>query len=125
MLYALLVRKPVELHVLHDRNPLFVQLSSGEIRNGYTLKILNKTHAYRNFDLSIEGLPDAEISVKAAGESADNVLKVGPDSVGSYHVLVSSKVEASAPRDINIVIMDQADPAIRADYSSVFMTRNK
>ena len=40
---ALLARRTTtELTVLHDRDPLFVTLSSGSIRNGYTVKILNK-----------------------------------------------------------------------------------
>ena len=36
------LRAALDLNVLHDRNPLFVTLSDGSIRNGYTLKILNK-----------------------------------------------------------------------------------
>ena len=35
---------PMDLKVLHDRQPLFVQLSDGSIRNKYELKIMNKTH---------------------------------------------------------------------------------
>jgi polyferredoxin len=28
--------------VLHERNPLFVRLSDGSIRNAYTVRLLNK-----------------------------------------------------------------------------------
>ena len=34
----------LEINVLHDRNPPYVLLSDGGIRNGYTVKILNKLH---------------------------------------------------------------------------------
>ncbi|MEM7197692.1 MAG: cytochrome c oxidase accessory protein CcoG, partial [Pseudomonadota bacterium] len=59
MLVGLLTRSPLELHVLHDRNPLFVKLSDGQIRNGYDIKILNKTHQDKSFSLRVEGLADA------------------------------------------------------------------
>lgn len=41
--YGLSHIAPMELKVLHDRQPLFVQLSDGTIRNKYELKIMNKT----------------------------------------------------------------------------------
>ncbi len=34
---------PMDFKVLHDRQPLFVQLSDGSIRNKYELKVMNKT----------------------------------------------------------------------------------
>ena len=44
MLTALMLRPELEVSVLHDRNPLYVQLSDGGLRNGYTVKVLNKTY---------------------------------------------------------------------------------
>ncbi len=41
--YGMLTIAPMELKVLHDRQPLFVQLSDGRIRNKYELKVMNKT----------------------------------------------------------------------------------
>ncbi|MBV8535675.1 MAG: cytochrome c oxidase accessory protein CcoG, partial [Alphaproteobacteria bacterium] len=43
MLGAFALRSTLDLTVLHDRAPLFVMLSDGSIRNGYTIKIVNKT----------------------------------------------------------------------------------
>ena len=37
--------------MLHDRNPPYVLLSDGGVRNGYTVKILNKLHEPREFAL--------------------------------------------------------------------------
>src|SRR4029079_7490331 len=42
MLYALVTRSLLDVNVLHDRNPVAVKLSDGSIRNGYTLRFLNK-----------------------------------------------------------------------------------
>ena len=43
MLVTLVNRTQLDVNVVPDRNPLFVTLSDGAIRNGYTVKILNKT----------------------------------------------------------------------------------
>lgn len=123
MLYALINRAPLQLNVLHDRNPLFVQLSSGEIRNGYILKILNKTHDHLEYKISLDGLDDARIEVKAAGEADKNKLHVPADSVGSYHVYVSSFAEPGKPREITFNIQDQSGK-YKDSYTSKFVTRN-
>lgn len=41
--YGLFNIASMDLKVLHDRQPLFVQLSDGSIRNKYELKVMNKT----------------------------------------------------------------------------------
>jgi cytochrome c oxidase accessory protein FixG len=57
MTVTLLNRATVGLNVLHDRNPIFVQNSDGSIRNGYTVRLLNKHAEGRRFTLAVEGLP--------------------------------------------------------------------
>ena len=58
--YGLFNIAPVEFNVLHDRQPLFVQLSDGSIRNKYEIKLLNKTHKDQivsiNFESKIKNL---------------------------------------------------------------------
>ena len=124
MIYALISRAPVELHVLHDRNPIFVQLSSGDIRNGYTLKILNKTHDNKNFTLDIEGIESAKIDLKAAGAMTTESIYVAADSVATYHVFVKSPVEPDEPRRMKFILEDN-DSDIISSYDSVFITRNE
>ena len=122
MLYALINRSPLDITVLHDRNPLFVQLSSGDIRNGYILKIQNKTHEHRTYQLSVHGLENPDISIKAAGHIDKNSLYVAADSVGSYHVYVSANTSPSKPRDITFTLQDQD---VSDTYESVFITRRE
>src|SRR5215470_7819837 len=55
MLYTLATRRTESVSVIHDRNPVFVRLADGELRNGFTVHILNKTLATRDFVLSVEG----------------------------------------------------------------------
>ncbi len=124
MLYSLINRSMLELHVLHDRNPVFVQLSSGEIRNGYVLKILNKTHDHHSYKISVEGIRNPKIKVKAAGDTDANTLYVPADSVGSYHVYISSDIPPDAPRDIIFKIENQ-NGDMTDMYRSVFITRKE
>lgn len=124
MLAALVMRTHLELHVLHDRAPLFVQLSNGEIRNGYILKILNKTHEDHAYKLSLTGLEGARIEVKAAGSINEENLYVPADNVGSYHVFISAAVEPDKPRDITLHLTDQSG-TLKDSTQSVFISRKE
>ena len=91
MLIGLSARAAVDVNVLHDRNPLFVTLSDGSIRNGYTVKILNKSREPQVYELSIAGLEGATLSVvgeEQAGSQAE--LAARPDAVTTYRVHVSA-----------------------------------
>ncbi len=61
MLRSLIFKSTLELTAIPDRNPLFVTLSNGDIRNGYTVKIINKTHDEETFHLSIKSPKEASI----------------------------------------------------------------
>jgi polyferredoxin len=75
LLVALFVRSPIEIDVSPVRNPLYVTLSDGTIRNAYDLRLRNKHHEARDFALSfsaeaplglrIEGDEDVTVTVPA------------------------------------------------------------
>jgi cytochrome c oxidase accessory protein FixG len=89
MLIGLSRKSVLELNVLPDRNPLYVQLSGGGVRNGYTVHILNKTHQTRTFSLTAGGLAGAQVS--AVGFEGKETLEVAvpPDDVRSVKVYVA------------------------------------
>jgi polyferredoxin len=89
MLYALANRSLLEVNVLADRNPFFVRLSNGDIRNGYTLKILNKLHEPRTFDIDVEGLKDAKVSIVGYEGDADPAIAVPTDVLKELRVFVA------------------------------------
>jgi cytochrome c oxidase accessory protein FixG len=89
-------RESVEVNVLADRNPLFVQLSDGGIRNGFTLKILNKTYETRRFAIAAEGLPGAALTILGQEESLAPAADVAPDDLRPLRVFVSLPAEAAA-----------------------------
>jgi cytochrome c oxidase accessory protein FixG len=91
MAFALATRDRLELNVLHDRNPQFVTLSDGTIRNGYTIKILNMVPQPRAVTLELKGdMADATMTV--AGTQAENTRMVDvtlePDRLKTLKVYV-------------------------------------
>jgi cytochrome c oxidase accessory protein FixG len=94
MVFGLATRSTLEVNLLRDRNPLFVTLSSGEIRNGYTFKIINRARADRDFVLTLSGIKGATLSVLGGPSDAEKaVLSTAPDKVETFRVFVT------APRD--------------------------
>ncbi|GLK85249.1 cytochrome c oxidase accessory protein CcoG [Ancylobacter defluvii] len=93
------------LAVIHDRNPLFVQLSDGSIRNGYTLRLVNKQLIPRRFAIAVEGVPEARLEVvgEAATTSGGPVVSVGPDQTHEIRVLVSTAARLPANASLDIV----------------------
>jgi cytochrome c oxidase accessory protein FixG len=91
MLYSLATRQTTAINVIHDRNPIFVRLSDGGIRNAYTLRILNMRREPRAFALDIENLPGSFINVVGGKdhESGRPLLEVGPDQTREFRVLVT------------------------------------
>ena len=95
MLTVLALRSPLSLSVLHDRNPLYVELRDGAVRNGYDVKVLNMTPEPREVQLSLEGLPGAELSLADNGEPAQVLdLELAPDKVLPLRLYVRVGPEA-------------------------------
>ena len=63
MVYTFATRHDLALAVIHDRNPLAVLLKDGSIRNGYTVRIINKRLQQREFALGIAGPPGTRLEV--------------------------------------------------------------
>ncbi len=91
MLYTLATRQDLALAVIHDRNPLAVQLKDGSVRNGYTLRIINKRLQEREFVLSIRGPIGARLEIVGTPPRADgrSVIAVGPDQTRELRAVVS------------------------------------
>lgn len=96
MVVSLANRRTIDLDVLRDRNPNFVALSSGAVRNGYTLKLMNRFDRPRDFVLDIGGVKPQVVNVIGLGDVRPPVkLNVEADKVRTLRVLVTV-----APRDL-------------------------
>ncbi len=61
LLFALGTRKHIDLAIQKDRNPPFMVLSQGEVRNAWTLKLKNMENRPRPMKVSLEGLAGASM----------------------------------------------------------------
>jgi cytochrome c oxidase accessory protein FixG len=91
MLYALLNRADLDVNVIRDRNPTYIALSGGDIRNAYTVKLLNKTRMGRSIVVSLEGLPGAALTGVGLieTETGDVRVPVDGDDLRAIRVFVT------------------------------------
>jgi cytochrome c oxidase accessory protein FixG len=121
MAVSLATRHSLGVDVMHDRNPIYVALSDGSIRNGYTVRALNKLGAPRDFRLSLEGLPEARLNVlgEKSGDGGANV-HVGADQTLELRVLVTTPPGAAAspstPVAFALTDVSTGETARRADF---------
>jgi cytochrome c oxidase accessory protein FixG len=105
MLFTLGQRTRLDLTIQHDRNPLFVQLSDGAIRNNYTVKVRNMETRPREVELVIKGLPDAVAwTTNGSRETGSHRVKVSvaPDSVQKVRLFVAAPSAGPARTDFEI-----------------------
>ncbi len=124
MTVALATRATIDLAVLHDRAPLFVRLPNGELRNGYTVKISNKTPEPLTCDLTIAGIPGAMLveAESGAAPAATLSLTVPADAVGTFRVLVSGTADTRADGSERLdFILHAQRTGEQTVYHSVFM----
>ncbi len=96
MLVAFANRTTLDVAVLRDRAAMFVKLSDGGIRNGYTIKLLNKEHAPRTFKISTTGLQGAKLRILGINDA--DAVAVASDDLREIRVFVT--VEATGARSL-------------------------
>jgi cytochrome c oxidase accessory protein FixG len=121
---ALLTRSTLGLSVQRDRAPLFVPLADGSLRNGYTLKVVNKSQVNRAFDLTVVGVPGVGIAIADAGPNPEPSLRVlaTADQVESLRVMVTGRPTslADGSQPLDFVLRDTTTGA-QTVYHSSFM----
>jgi cytochrome c oxidase accessory protein FixG len=113
MTWQFTTRASLGINVLHDRNPLWVTNSDGSIRNGYTVRLINKEAAARRFEVSVEGLAagfrlESPSATGAAATAAGLGFTVDPDQTREVRLLlvIPGEPKPAASRDIDFVLTD-------------------
>lgn len=121
-LFSLLNRSLLDLHVLHDRNPLFVRLSDGAIRNGYEVHILNKTLEPQTYRLSVDGLAGAQVSLGGVAGGADlDRLPVAANEVGTFRLFITAPRQDTSRAPLQLSVA-QTDGESVATYDTMFIS---
>ena len=112
ILFGLAHKTVLEVNVVPDRNPLFVQVSGGGIRNGYIVRILNKKLAVHKFEISVAGLKQPGLSYVGI-EGGEPPVEVKSDDVRAVKVFVTIPAEEAAKTpasaDIVFTVRDTVD----------------
>lgn len=123
LLFALSQRDRLSINIQHDRNPVFVTLKDGSIRNGYNVKILNMIPEKRVVLLSLDGLEGALMKVNGIDqdESRSALIPVDPDQVHSLRVFVRHAPEGLQPGQtpFSFIAADQQSNEVDT-YNTVF-----
>lgn len=90
MIWGLSVRQTLDLHALRDRNPTFVRLHDGSIRNGYTLKIANRGFEPMPVDVRFSGVPGAHLTQPGGTPGEALRVTVAPNQVQAVRVFVTA-----------------------------------
>lgn len=82
---------PLEWHVLHERQPLYAQMSDGTVQNSYTFKLLNKTPENMRIRISVTGLSGLRLN------DADNIYVLKPNNMTPF-IIRARALPADAPQ---------------------------
>ncbi|MDG6778914.1 cytochrome c oxidase accessory protein CcoG [Thiomicrorhabdus sp. zzn3] len=116
IIWGLLTMSPMDVKALHERAPLFVQMSDGNIQNKWTMKVVNKGSVPMQAQISVEGPEGLTYSV-------DKVLEIQAGNVGSATLFV--KIPKKQLTDVNtpivIKVVDLNNPAVVERYETAFI----
>ncbi|MBF0246766.1 MAG: cytochrome c oxidase accessory protein CcoG [Alphaproteobacteria bacterium] len=128
MAFGLSTRSELEINVQRDRAPLFVPLSTGDIQNGYTFKLLNMINTPQSFTMSIANMPAATMTVIGVADTPvkDVQLTVAPDQVATYRIFVRAPRDSLSGKFQDIVFRLQPEEnGAPVDYTTQFAGPDK
>lgn len=117
-LFSLATKSKVDLSVSQERNPLYVKLSDGSIRNAYYLKITNKTHQVKFFKISINNSPNAELKI---ANNEENLLEVKGESSFQYKFFVTMPADKLSDSEQKIIELEVDDNQEKKYLSLIFI----
>lgn len=121
MLATLDARTRLDLSVLQTRNPLWVRLSDGTIRNGYQIKIRNLEARPRTVELSIDGIG---VLWREEGDRATASRKVRvtleADKVAKTRFFVAAPAAGPQRQDLRFTVRALDQGAESASATSYF-----
>ena len=122
MIWALFIRSDIGLSVEPVRNPQFVTLSDGSIRNTYTLRIRNLTANDREFRVALSSEDILRIDVGTKGPAVNHLLVPANETLNARVFVTARSGDIAAARettDLRIWVED-VDNDGRAGAATIF-----
>ena len=117
-------RSTLDVNVIKERSPPFVPLSDGSVRNGYTLKILNKADEARTFEIVADGPAGLKLTVLGeTPQGTDVFVTTDADKLTAYRVFLTMPKGQLVGRTIPVTFRVAAsDSREEASNKTVFET---
>ena len=125
LVVALFIRPDIDMTVAPVRNPTFITLSDGTIRNVYDVRLRNKNGEAHDFRLSAAGDPALVVSVEG---SEDATVTVAPDATHLARVYVTAApgtAPAGADRTEFVMWVEDTGTGERSSEETVFNGRGR
>ncbi|MFZ9396436.1 MAG: FixG Ig-like domain-containing protein, partial [Erythrobacter sp.] len=122
LLFALGVRNHTDLTVSPDRNPPFMLLKDGSVRNAYTLKLRNMESRPRRMEIALRSLPGALLwtdTIAQADAARSHVVEVAADETRTVRAYVAAPPGATQ-QDFAFVLTSQDEQAERDVAETLF-----
>jgi polyferredoxin len=117
MIWGLTTMSSIDVKALHDRSPLYVLMSNGDIQNKWTIKVVNKSAEVMQAEITVEG-------PEGLHYEAEKVITIQPGNVGATTLLVRipKKHLTASSTPLWIKVVDLNNPLNAEDYKSVFLS---
>jgi polyferredoxin len=130
LIVALFLRSPFDLNVTPVRNPLYVTMADGAIRNTYSLRLCNKQGKEHEFAVSVtaaDGSVPQGIAVLLEGQP-DARIHVAPDTTQTQRLYLTaapgSAMAEGGQAEIELWIEDLSD-GLKTHVNTVFHGRSE
>ncbi|GAB1231855.1 cytochrome c oxidase accessory protein CcoG [Ferrigenium sp. UT5] len=110
------------LKVVHERQPLFVQMSDGSVQNKYDFKVLNKTDHDLHVKVSAEGGVAGQLIIGAENQP---ITHHGRGTSFTIFVKAPAKSITKDVVPIQFRVESAEDPNVFAEYTSKFYGPNR
>ena len=106
LVYSIASRTSFEGTVTQIRQPLFVVLSNGDIRNRYQIRIINKLDVVDSFGVSVQGLPASALDLS---NFQDVTIKPGHSAILQASIILDPYM-ALKTHEVEFVITPRSHP---------------
>ena len=120
LVVALFLRSEIDVNVTPVRNPTFVTLSDGSIRNTYDIRVLNKLGNDVNFRLSLTSDAPLQISLEGT-DGLDMTVRANEQKTQRVYVVAAPGSEAAvADRSAVRLWVEEVGATNRVHHDTIF-----
>lgn len=121
MLWSLLHKSPFEMNVLHGRNPTYVMLRDGSVRNSYTLRLLNKTWHPQIYTLALPHGQGLMHTVQSPTPATTLALQVAGGEAKEFTIFIERQALPDMPQKSKAVFTATDANGKTKTYTSIFL----